>query len=137
MVNEIRQNVALADQPIIVVRPEGSEPKTGDPLRKLSVVDGDPTARETLERAGIAEASAVTILSAWGPADPRDRRRNVDPESADSKTILAILAIRVLCEDRHRSRELPISAEIRLTRNQREAADAVREGRQKLTCLAV
>ena len=83
------------------------------------------------------EASNVTIVSAWAPTDPYDRRRNVDPEYADSKTILTILAIRALCEDGNRSGDLPITAEIRLARNQQEARNAVLGGKLTLTCVAV
>jgi hypothetical protein len=90
-----------------------------------------------MEKAGVLDASAVTIVSAWGPADPHDRRRNVDPEYADSKTLLALLAIRALCEDGNRSSVLPVNAEIRLARNQQEARNALQGGKLALTCLAV
>ena len=90
-----------------------------------------------MEKAGVLDASAVTIVSAWTPADPWDRRRNVDPEYADAKTLLALLAIRALCEDGNRSRALPVTAEIRLARNQQEARNAVQGGKLMLTCVAV
>jgi hypothetical protein len=77
----------------------------------------------------------VTIVSNWVSADAGDRRRHVDPEYADSKTLLAILSIRALCEDRNRSAVLPIRAEIQLARNQQEALNAVQGGPLTLTVL--
>jgi hypothetical protein len=74
-------------------------------------------------------------VSNWIPSDLNDRRRHVDPEYADSKTILTILAIRALCEDRNRSSVLPIRAEIQLARNQQEARNAVQGGPLTLTVL--
>ena len=62
---------------------------------------------------------------------------DVDPEYADAKTLLALLAIRALCEDGDRSRVLPITAEIRLARNQQEAKNAVQGGKLALTCVPV
>jgi TRAP-type uncharacterized transport system substrate-binding protein len=137
MAQALRQDTASVDQPIIVVRAGGSGLTPADDLLNVSIVDGDPAARETMERAGIVNASEITILSAWAPTDPRDRRRRVDPEVADTKTIRAILAIRALCEDRSRSRPLPIKAEIRLTRNEEEARHAADGERVTVTCLAV
>jgi TRAP-type uncharacterized transport system substrate-binding protein len=135
--SDFLEDAASAHQRIVVVLPDGSEPTPGTDRCGIRVVTGDPTARETMEKAGIADASAVTIVSAWAPADPHDRRKTLDPDAADTKTILAILAIRVLCEDRNRSRPLPITAEIRLARNREEARHAVQGGKLSLTCLAL
>lgn len=118
-----------------MVRAKGSQPIPANQLQNVRIVDGDPTARDTIEKAGIVNASAVAILSAWAPTDPDDRRRTLDPDIADTKTIRAILAIRALCEDRNRSRTLPITAEIRLTRNMQEARKAVDGERLTVTCL--
>ena len=109
----------------------------GDGDGRLCFVQGDPASRAAMLEAGVLDASAVTIVSAWAPTDPHDRRRNVDPEYADSKTLLTILAIRAICEDGNRSRELPITAEFRLARNQQEARNAVLGGKLTLTCVAV
>lgn len=134
--HELQGDAALPARPMVVVRPE-SGPKIGDPAGDVRFVEGDPASRASMEKAGVLGASAVTIVSAWAPADPYDRRRNVDPEYADSKTLLALLAIRALCEDGNRSSVLPINAEIRLARNQQEARNAVQGGKLALTCLAV
>ena len=134
--SELQGDAAARPRPLVVVRTE-SGPQAGDPAGDVRLVEGDPASRAALQKAGVLDASAVTIVSAWAPADPRDRRRNVDPEYADSKTLLALLAIRALCEDGHRSRVLPINAEIRLARNQQEARNALKGGPVALTCLAV
>jgi TRAP transporter TAXI family solute receptor len=134
--HELQSDAALPVPPIVVVRPE-SGPQNGDPDGDVRFIEGDPASRASMEKAGILDASAVTIVSAWGPADPHDRRQNVDPEYADSKTLLALLAIRALCEDGNRSSVLPIKAEIRLARNHQEARAAVKGAKLALTCLAV
>jgi hypothetical protein len=136
MAAEFQSDATQAPRPIVVVRPE-SGPKIGDPAGDVRFVEGDPASRAAMEKAGVLDASAVTIVSAWAPSHPDDRRRNVDPEYADSKTLLALLAIRALCEDGNRSSVLPVNAEIRLARNQQEARTAVQGGKLALTCLAV
>ncbi len=137
MASEWRNDDALPNGQVVVVRPSGSGPQHEDAAGDVRVVEGDPASRAALEKAGVLDASAVTIVSGWAPADPRDRRRNVDPEYADAKTLLALLAIRALCEDGNRSRALPVIAEIRLARNQQEAKNAVQGGKLMLTCVAV
>lgn len=138
LAEEFLEDAALADHRIVVVRPDGAAARgTGDRDGRFSFVQGDPASRAAMVEAGVLEASNVTIVSAWAPTDPHDRRRNVDPEYADSKTILTILAIRALCEDGNRSGDLPITAEIRLARNQQEARNAVQGGPLSLTCVAV
>jgi voltage-gated potassium channel Kch len=132
---ELQEDPALADRPIVIVEPGGAPSRLGDRFACATVVVGDPATRAAMERAGILEASAVTIVSNWIPADPGDRRRHVDPEYADSKTLLTILAIRALCEDRNRSTVLPIRAEIQLARNQQEATSAAQGGPLALTVL--
>jgi TRAP-type uncharacterized transport system substrate-binding protein len=133
---ELQEDPALAGRRIVVVQPGGAQSKVSDRFANATVVAGDPTTRGAMEKAGIHEASAVTIVSNWISADPTDRRRRVDPEYADSKTLLTILAIRALCEDRNRSAVLPIRAEIQLARNQQEALNAIQGGPLTLTVLA-
>ena len=140
LASELRNDEGLPNGQVVVVRPSGSMSQNDDAVgdvRDVRFVDGDPASRAAMEKAGVLEASAVTIVSAWAPADPWDRRRNVDPEYADAKTLLALLAIRALCEDGNRSRALPITAEIRLARNQQEARNAVQGGKLMLTCVPV
>ena len=140
LASELQNDDGPPNGQVVVVRPSGSSPQNDDAagdVRDVRFVDGDPASRAAMEKAGVLDASAVTIVSAWAPADPRDRRRNVDPEYADAKTLLALLAIRALCEDGNRSRTLPITAEIRLARNQQEAKNAVQGGKLTLTCVAV
>jgi len=132
---ELQEDPALAGRQIVVVQPGGAQSRICDRFAGATVVAGDPTTRAAMEKAGIHEASAVTIVSNWISADPTDRRRRVDPEYADSKTLLTILAIRALCEDRNRSAALPIRAEIQLARNQQEAISAVQGGPLVLTVL--
>ena len=137
MASELRNGDGWPNGDVVAVRPPGSGLQNAEAAGDVRFVDGDPASRAAMEKAGVLDASAVTIVSAWAPADPRDRRRNVDPEYADAKTLLALLAIRALCEDGNRSRELPITAEIRLARNQQEAKNAVQGGKLTLTCVAV
>jgi uncharacterized protein len=132
---ELQEDPALADRQIVIVQPGQAQSRVSDRFANATMVAGDPTTRAAIEKAGILEASAVTIVSNWIPADPNDRRWRLDPEYADSKTLLAILAIRALCEDRNRSATLPIQAEIQLARNQQEALNAVQGGPLTLTVL--
>jgi hypothetical protein len=132
---ELQEDAAEVDRQIVIVQPGNTQARISDRFARATIVAGDPTTRAAMEKAGIVEASAVTIVSNWVPADPNDRRRHVDPEYADSKTILTILAIRALCEDRNRSAVLPIRAEIQLARNQQEARNAVQGGPLTLTVL--
>ncbi len=135
--NALRNDDRLPDGQVVVVGPSGSGPQNGGAAGDFRFVEGDPASRAAMEQAGVLDANAVTIVSAWTPADPLDRRRHVDPEFADAKTLLALLAIRALCEDGDRSRVLPITAEFRLARNHQEAKNAVQGGKLALTCVAV
>jgi len=135
--NALRNDDRLPSGPVVVVGPPGSGPQNGGAAGDVRFVEGDPASRAAMEKAGVLDANAVTIVSAWAPSDPLDRRRRVDPEYADAKTLLALLAIRALCEDGDRSRVLPITAEIRLARNHQEAKNAVQGGKLALTCVAV
>jgi len=137
MANAMRNDDRLPSGQVVVVGPSGSGPQNGGAAGDVRFVEGDPASRAAMEKAGVLDASAVTIVSAWAPADPLDRRRRVDPEYADAKTLLALLAIRALCEDGDRSRVLPITAEIRLARNHQEAKNAVQGGKLALTCVPI
>jgi TRAP-type uncharacterized transport system substrate-binding protein len=136
MISELRHSAEFADRRVIVVQAEGSQLHPSADLR-VTIVDGDPTARPTMERAEVGAAASVTILSSWPPADPEDRRRKLDPDAADTKTVLAILTIRSLCEELRRSRVLPITAEIQLARTQEAARSAARGGKLDINCLPV
>jgi hypothetical protein len=137
MVNELRKDGKFADRRIIVVLPDASPLRSSAKIVGVDVVDGDPAARLTMERAGIVGAAAVTIVSSWSPADPHDRRRRLDPDAADTKTMLAILTIRSLCEEMHRTSVLQITAEIRLSRFEQEVKNAAHSEIMELTCLPV
>jgi len=137
MANAMRNDDRLPSGQVVVVGPSGSGPQNGGAAGDVRFVEGDPASRAAMEKAGVLDASAVTIVSAWAPADPLDRRRRVDPEYADAKTLLALLAIRALCEDGDRSRVLPVTAEIRLARNHQEAKNAVQGGKLALTCVPI
>jgi len=136
LLEELRRESPLADMPVVVVLSEHAPYRPGSDLEMARVHEGDPAVRKTLERAGVADAAAVTILSAWTPTSAVEPR-GLDPDMEDMKTILAILTIRSLCEEVHRTRALPVHAEIRLTRNQDSATGAAQDGPVHVTCLPV
>ena len=89
---------------------------SADAIRTINV---DPKTRAALEAARVGDAESVFISSAWSKLDSGDRRKLVESELADSYTIRAIQAVRALDGD---SRHIvPITAEIRLERNRKEA----------------
>ena len=74
------------------------------------------------------KAYSVTIFSSWQPSNPDDRRKLLDADLADTKTILAILQIRQLSRHRPNGQNTPITAEILSPKNRDEAKRAGRGG---------
>jgi len=135
MLDEMKDEPVFANRPIVIVQSAASERAPDLGIQNVRVLEGDPAARRTLEEAGIADAAAVTIVSKWTPRNRRDRRRSLDPDAADTKTLLAISTIRAICEDRNRTRALPVTAEIVLARNQDAARSAAEGGKVEVTCM--
>ncbi|MBN1997493.1 NAD-binding protein [candidate division KSB1 bacterium] len=84
IVRQLHDTSVLHRCPIIVITkfPEDI-PQTSDPeYRGILVVAGDPTNSEILERADLKHAKTVIVLA-----------EENDPDNADSKTILTVLAI--------------------------------------------
>lgn len=100
----------------------------------VEILEGDPRSRETLEKAQVAFAESVTILTSWQPSDPNDRRLRLDPDVADGFTIMAILAVRALCQGEGVSPWVPITAELRAPRN---AEAALRAGQHNVRVVYV
>jgi hypothetical protein len=124
IVRHLRASRANAGRGIVVVTPTRAEFSDEDSLDDVIGVVGDATEIACLEKARIPFAHSVTILSAWKPRDPNDRRQGVDPDVADTKTMQTLRAIRDLCARQIPAPRLPVTAEIRSSRNRAEVERA-------------
>lgn len=116
-----------ADRAIVVVTPGRVDFTDDDCLREVISVFCDATQAECLKKARIPFAHSVTILSAWKPADPHDRRRSVDRDVADTKTIQSLHAICDLCAAQDPIARPKVTAEVRSAANRQEAERAGRD----------
>jgi TRAP transporter TAXI family solute receptor len=96
---------------------------------------GDPRQEQTLREAHAADAHSVTILSAWPVIDAHERRKTIDPDVADTRTIGTIQAVRTLCRKEGRNEEVCITAEIRARRNCDLARHACTGGKLEIICV--
>ena len=109
---------------VVTPIPPSETPSCGG--ASIEFLAGDPRSRETLEQAQIASAKSVTILASWQPSEPTDRRKRLDPDVADSFTIMAILEVRALCQGDDISSWVPITAELKSAKNTEAALHAGR-----------
>ena len=116
-----------ADRAIVVVTPGRVDFTNDDCLREVISVFCDATQAECLKKARIPFAHSVTILSAWKPADLHDRRRSMDRDVADTKTIQSLHAIRDLCAAQVPIARPAVTAEVRSAANRQEAERAGRD----------
>jgi TRAP-type uncharacterized transport system substrate-binding protein len=119
-----------ADRRVVVVTPGRVDFTDDDFLTEVISVVGDATQVRCLEKARIPFAHSVTILSAWKPSDPHDRRQSVDRDVADTKTMQSLRAICDLCAAQVPSPRLAVTAEIRSASNRQEAECAGRDAIQ-------
>jgi len=110
-----------ADRGVVVVTPERVDFTDDDLLREVINVVCDTTQKQCFDKARLPFAHSVTILSAWKPSDPNDRRRSVDRDVADTKTIQLLRAIRDHCAAQEPPAHPAVIAEIRSASNRREA----------------
>jgi TRAP transporter TAXI family solute receptor len=113
------------ERPAVIVAPSVPAPALSNGIR---LVRGEGTDEDCLEKACVQKAYSVTIFSSWQPSTPDDRRKNLDADSADTKTILTILQIRQLSRHRPNGQNVPITAEILSPKNRDEAERAGRGG---------
>jgi TRAP transporter TAXI family solute receptor len=111
---------------VVVISPTKISFRQHTENRNIIHLEGDPTDKNVLAEAWVQHAHSVTILSAWTPTD---ETRKLDPDVADSKTILSILAIRAL------SKSVPITAEIRAPKNGPSAEAASQGGYIETICV--
>jgi len=111
---------------LLVVTPIPPSEAPGCGGASIEFLAGDPRSRETLEQAQIASAKSVTILASWLPSEIADRRKRIDPDVADSFTIMAILEVRALCQGDDIYSWVPITAELRSPKNTEAAMHAGR-----------
>jgi TRAP-type uncharacterized transport system substrate-binding protein len=116
-----------ADRGVVVVTPGRVDFTDDDLMREVISVVCDTTQLQCLEKARISFARSVTILSAWKPSDPNDRRRSVDRDVADTKTIQLLRGIRDLCAAQEPPAHPSVTAEIRSASNRREAEHVGRD----------
>jgi hypothetical protein len=116
-----------------------SEDKTNFPSRpefeSCILLIGSPTDKRVLADARIQQAHSVTILSSWPNLDAAERRKTLDPDAADARTVLTILAIRTLSPQPSANSPLPITAEIRCSKNFDAAESAGRGGPTEIVCV--
>ncbi|MFQ5853948.1 MAG: TAXI family TRAP transporter solute-binding subunit, partial [Candidatus Binatia bacterium] len=79
---------------IVVVSETGVELPEEDEFEEVTEIIGNPMSKTTLNRAAVQHAHSVTVLSAWPSSNLSELREKVDADVADTKTIMAILAIR-------------------------------------------
>jgi len=127
-ISRLRQSDHTPERPAVIVSSAVPAPALSNGSRNIRVVEGEGTVEECLEMARVQKARSVTIFSSWRPADPRDRRKHLDADGADTKTILAILQIRHLSRHRSNGRGVPITAEILSPKNRDVAERAGRGG---------
>jgi TRAP transporter TAXI family solute receptor len=95
IIKQIRQKHAKPGcPPSVLVTP--TEVHLPDEIAEFVIpLVGNSLDVELLEKARIAHAQSVVILSNWKSADANERRR-LDADAADSKTMMTIMAIRNL-----------------------------------------
>ena len=96
---------------------------------------GNPMDKRVLTDARVQRAHSVTILSSWPNLDAAERRRMLDPDAADARTVLTILAIRTLDGQLPSNAAVPITAEIRCSKNSDAAESAGRGGPTEIICV--
>jgi uncharacterized protein len=127
-ITQQRENDHAPDRPAVILAPSVPAPALTNGSRNIRLVQGEGTDEDCLEKAGVQKAYSVTIFSSWQPANPDDRRKHLDADSADTKTILAILQVRHLSRHRPNWQNVPITAEILSPKNRDEAERAGRGG---------
>lgn len=123
------------ERPAVIVAPSVPAPALSSGSRNIRLVQGEGTDEDCLEKACVRKAFSVTIFSSWQPSNPGDRRKVLDADLADTKTILAILQIRQLSRHRPNGRNVPITAEILSPKNRDDAERAGRGGEINLLSL--
>jgi len=127
-ITQQRENDHAPERPAVIVARSVPAPALSNGSRNIRLVQGEGTDEGCLEKACVQKAYSVTIFSSWQPSNPDDRRKHLDADSADTKTILAILQIRQLSRHRPDGRNVPITAEILSPKNRDEAERAGRGG---------
>ena len=124
IVRQLRTAPGGGERVVVVLTTERVDFADDDWLGDVITIIGDSAQGECLEKARISFADSVTILSAWKSSDQHDRRRSVDRDVADTKTIQTLRAIRDLCAGQDPPPRLAVTAEIRSSSNRREAEHA-------------
>jgi len=127
-ITQQRESDHAPDRPAVIVAPSLPSPALSNGSQNIRLVKGEGTDEDCLEEACVQKAYSVTIFSSWQPSNPDDRRKHLDADSADTKTILAILQIRQLGRHQPNGRNVPITAEILSPKNRDEAERAGRGG---------
>jgi hypothetical protein len=136
IIRHLRVTQAIAQKAVVVVTPKRMDFLEDDCLEGIVGVVGDATQVNCLDKARISYAHSVTILSAWRPPDPNDRRQSVDRDVADMKTIQTLHTIRDLLSRQVLPHRLAVTAEIRSSGNRLEAESAGGHGMQlEIVCV--
>jgi TRAP transporter TAXI family solute receptor len=127
-ITQQRESDHAPERPAVIVAPSVPAPVLSNGSGNIRLVQGEGTNEDCLEKACVQKAYSVTIFSSWQPSNPDDRRKHLDADLADTKTILAILQIRHLSRHRPNGQNVPITAEILSPKNRDEAERAGRGG---------
>ena len=124
-------------RPIVVLSQEPVDFSAHPTSKRPFAISGDPTDKKILQQAQVQSAHSVTIVSAWRSSDAGDRRRGLDADASDAKTIMTIIAIRTACSESElpKPKQVPITAEIRSSRNIEAAMGAGRDGPTEIVCV--
>ena len=121
IITHLRRAHTSSEKTVVVVTPKCLDFVHDDCPEEIVRVVGDATEASCLDRARVSSAQSVTVLSAWKPTDPSDRRHSVDRDVADMKTIHTLHAIRDLLARKMPPHRLAVTAEIRSSANRIEA----------------
>jgi len=121
-------------RPIVLVTHAAVSFSSEPEFDSVLTVVGDIADRAVLDQAQISRAHSLAILSAWPPPDPNDRRKFLRGDPADSRTILAIQAVREFFAADKASIHVPITDELKSRKNLRAAYLAASDEDVNLIC---
>lgn len=104
-------------------------------FERCKVLTGDPVQTRVLREARVPHARSVTIVAASKNDLLDEGDHGAPPDTVDAKTIMTILAIRMLCEGDAEGRQVPLTAEILSSANVDAARSAGRGGQTEIVCV--
>lgn len=125
----------LQKRPIVLISSHSVKFPSMPEFDNTFPIVGEPTDNTCLDQARIRDAHSVTVLSAWPNSKANEPEKQIGDDWADGKTIMTILSIRAICNGGDPPVPLPITAEIRSSRNLQVARNAGRGGPTEIICV--